>query len=158
MLTVLKGWRVKTHGFTIQKNLGDADFISVLFCYNLGNTFLIKQKHRNDRVVSNCSHKKIWTPKPDFGYDFAGIFIFVRLKMYTLTTLKSKPLPFPSNLPVLKHQLRHHRMMKTGPNDVVWALGELSFNFLSVSQVLSKVFLKYIGSTLEIRDQEGRDN
>ena len=46
--------------------------------------------------VSNCSHKKKWTPKPDFGYDFAEIFIFVRLKMYTLTTLKSKPLPFPT--------------------------------------------------------------
>ena len=45
--------------------------------------------------VSNCSHKKKRTPKPDFGYDFAEIFIFVRLKMYTLTTLKSKPLPFP---------------------------------------------------------------
>ena len=45
--------------------------------------------------VSNCSHKKNWTPKPNFGYDFAGIFILWRLKMYTLTTLKSKPLPFP---------------------------------------------------------------
>ena len=45
--------------------------------------------------VSNCSHKKNWTPKPDFGYDFAGLFILVRLKMYTLTTLKSKPLPIP---------------------------------------------------------------
>ena len=44
--------------------------------------------------VFNCSHKKNWTPKPDFGYDFAGIFILVRLKMYTLATLKSKPLPF----------------------------------------------------------------
>ena len=49
--------------------------------------------------VSNFSHKKNWTPKLDFGYDFVGIFIFVRLKMYTLTTLKSKPLPFPTLLP-----------------------------------------------------------
>ena len=48
--------------------------------------------------VSNFPHKKNWTPKPDFGYDFAGIFIFVRLKMYTLTTLKSKPLPFPKKV------------------------------------------------------------
>ena len=51
--------------------------------------------------VSICSHQKNWTPKPDFEYDFAGIFILVRLKMYTLTTLKSKPLTFPTGGPFL---------------------------------------------------------
>ena len=43
--------------------------------------------------VSNCSHKKKWTPKPDFGYDFAEIFIFVRLKMYTFK-IKTLAIPY----------------------------------------------------------------
>ena len=53
-------------------------FLSFL-SYNLRNDFLIKQKHRNARVCLHLLSQKKRNSKTDFGYDFSGIFIFIKL-------------------------------------------------------------------------------
>ena len=37
-------------------------------------------------IVSTCSHKKKLDPKTNFGYDFAGIFIFSKIENIYITT------------------------------------------------------------------------
>ena len=52
------------------------DLFSFFFFYDLRNAFLIKQKHRNDRVCLYFVSQKKMDSKTYFGYDSAEIFIF----------------------------------------------------------------------------------
>ena len=105
--------RVNPWVYSMEKRQRCRIYFLFFFFYNLRNAFLIKQKHRNDRVCLYFVSQKKLDSKTYFGYDFAEIFIFSKIENVYITKFASKTLDNPYRKLVANEKKKKRKHIST---------------------------------------------